>query len=96
MSLDDKSYYDKDYKTFSLNLYYIDNKKDLADVANIIKNMLLTYWIKIETKAISINDLNKKIEQNQKDYDMILIWIDSWILILIYFHISTLAKQKLI
>ena len=27
------------------------NKKDLADVANIIKNMLLTYWIKIETKA---------------------------------------------
>ena len=44
MSLDDKSYYDKDYKTFSLNLYYIDNQKDLADVSNIIKNMLLTYY----------------------------------------------------
>lgn len=95
MSLDDKSYYDKDYKTFSLNLYYIDNQKDLADVANIIKNMLLTYWIKIETKAISINDLNKKIEQNQKDYDMILIWIDSWIFnfnIFPYFH-SSQAKN---
>lgn len=93
--LDDKFYYDKDYKVFSLNLLYIDNQKDLEQVALVIKNLLETYWIKINSQAISITDLAKKVSENQKDYDMILTWIDSWNFsfnISQYFH-SSQAKN---
>jgi len=39
----------------------------------LIKNSLESYGILVETLPISINDLNKKVLSQEKDYDMILV-----------------------
>lgn len=91
MSLDNKYYYDKDLNKFILKLYYIENKSELLKVANTIKNNLESYWIEIEAVPITISDLNKNILAWEKNYDMILVWIDLWYFdfnIYPYFHSS--------
>lgn len=91
MSLDDKYYYDENLNKFSIRLYYINNQKELSQVANVIKNSIETYWIVVEVIPISLIDLNNKILNNQKNYDMILAWIDLWYFdfnIYPYFHSS--------
>lgn len=94
-SLDDRYYYNLNLEKFVLRLYYIDNKNELTQVANLIKNSLESYWILLETIPISINDLNKKIKTWEKDYDLLLIWLDLWYFdynIYPYFH-SSQAKE---
>lgn len=91
MSLSDKYYYDKDLNKLTFRFYYIENKSDHTQVVNIIKNTLESYSIWVEALPISINDLNKKIISWEKDYDMILVWIDLWNFkfnIYPYFHSS--------
>jgi len=94
-SLDTRYYYDLNLNKFVLRLYYIDNKIELSKVANLIKNSLESYGILVETLPISINDLNKKVLSQEKDYDMILVWIDLGYFdfnIYSYFH-SSQAKE---
>lgn len=89
--LNDKYYYDKDLNKLTFRLYYIENKEDHVLVVNVIKNILESYWIWVEWLPISISDLNKKILSWEKDYDMIIVWIDLWYLkfnIYPYFHSS--------
>lgn len=89
--LDNRYYYDYNLNKFSLKLYYINNNEDLYTVSNIIKNTLETYWILVEVLPLSLSDLNKKIISWEKDYDMILLWIDLWLInynIYPYFHSS--------
>lgn len=89
--LDDKYYYDYNLNKFTLKLYYVEDNPELVWVANIIKNSLETYWIIINTIPISLSDLNKKITAWEKDYDMILVWLDLGIFdfnIFPYFHSS--------
>lgn len=91
IALEDKYYYDYNLNKFTLKLYYIDNNEELIGVANTIKNSLQTYGIVVNEIPISISDLNKKINSWEKDYDMMLVWIDLWIFdfnIYPYFHSS--------
>lgn len=94
-SLDNRYYYNLNLEKFVLRLYYIDSKNELTQVANLIKNSLESYWILLETIPISINDLNEKIKTWEKDYDLLLVWLDLWYFdynIYPYFH-SSQAKE---
>ncbi len=90
-TLDDKYYYNENLEKFSLRFYFLDNQDEYVKVSNIIKNVLETYWIYVETIPVSLNDINTKVINGEKDYDMILIWIDLWYFdfnIFPYFHSS--------
>lgn len=54
LALDDKFYYNTKFEKLTLKLNYIDSQKELADSANIIKNILQTYGISVQTEPISI------------------------------------------
>lgn len=77
-SLEEKYYYNRNFEKFSIRFFYLDNQKEYAQVANIIKNTFDTYWIFTEIIPVSIQDLSTKITNWEKDYDMILTWIDLW------------------
>lgn len=90
-NLDDKYYYNEKLEKFNLRFYYLDNQKEFVQVSNIIKNVLETYWMSVETVPLSLSDINSKVINWEKDYDMILIWIDLWYFdfnIFPYFHSS--------
>lgn len=91
LALSDNAFYDKDLKKLSFRIYYIENREELVNVVNIIKNILESYSLWIEAIPISIVDLNKKIISEEKDYDMILVWLDLWYFpfhLYPYFHSS--------
>lgn len=76
LALQDNAFYDKDLNKLIFRIYYIENREELVGVVNIIKNLLESYSIWIEALPISITDLNKKIISEEKDYDMIVVWLD--------------------
>lgn len=90
-NLDEKYYYNKNLERYTLRFYYLDNQKEFYQIANIIKNNFDTYWIYAEIIPISIQELKNKISNDEKDYDMLLIWIELWYFnfnIFPYFHSS--------
>jgi len=100
--LDDNLFYNKDLKPISLNLLYINSEQNIETTANYIKSSLYQQWIKINTSPTSISELRSVINNNlwtwslsetwsNIKYDMILVWINSWIFssnIFPYFHSS--------
>lgn len=94
--LDDRYFYDKDLKKFQINLDYIWLQKENKIVASQIKNEMETYWILVNLREIwSIKLLNEKITNWNKDYDMILVWVNLWSFdfnLFDYFH-SSQAKN---
>lgn len=76
LALNDNAFYDKNLNKLTFRIYYIENKEELLWVINIIKNLLESYGIGIEALPISITDLNKKIINEEKDYDMIIVGLD--------------------
>jgi len=105
--LDDEFYYDSDLKKFTLRCYYIDSQQEYAQVVNIIKSSLETYGIAVEAIPMSMTDLNEKMVNDEKDYDLILAGIDLGFYdfnIYSYFHsgqakwgynFSSIREQKL-
>lgn len=90
-SLENNFYYNKNYEKFKLKLYYLDDIKELSIVANSIKTQIETFWIRLDIIPISLKELNEKISNGDKDYDMIIVWIDLWFFdfnIYPYFHSS--------
>lgn len=75
LDLENNAFYDKEKNKFSLNMYYLE-KDDIAQAANIIKNTLASYGLHTEITPISLSNLNKKITSGEKNYDMILLWLD--------------------
>lgn len=95
LSLPDNNYFDKGLNKFLLRLLYIENKDDILKTANIIKTSLETFGIGVELVPISITDLNKKIISWEKNYDIVILWLDLWYFpqnIYPYFH-SSQAKS---
>lgn len=90
-SLDENIFYDKNFKEFSLKLYYIEDwKKETQSTVEFIKNSLREIWIIVELNSFSIKDLSKVIS-NKDDYDLILTWVHLWYLkfnMFPYFHSS--------
>lgn len=91
IALEDKYYYNLKLERLTLKLLYIDSQEEFIQASNIVKNTLQTYWIAIDAIPISINDITKKVRDNKKDYDMIIIWLDLWYFdynLYSYFHSS--------
>ncbi len=88
-SLDDKLFYDKNLKPFSIDLVYLNTRKDFEQTAKFIKNSLKEIGITVNLKSLSKKEFwNALLE---KKYDMILWWIDLWYFsfnIFPYFHSS--------
>ncbi len=76
-NLDDKYFYDKNLKAFSLKMYYIKSEDNFT-VAEAIVSALKEKWIKVEVNPIKLIELKKKNFKWEKDYDMILAPIDLW------------------
>lgn len=95
-SLDDKYFYNKDLKRFEINLDYVWLQKENLEISNKIKSNIEWFWIIVNTKEIaSIKDLNDNITKWEKNYDMILLWVNLWSFdfnIFDYFH-SSQAKN---
>lgn len=95
-TLDDKYFYDKDLKRFEINLDYIWIQEENKTVADLIKNNIESYWIVVNLREIdTIKTLNEKIKNWNKDYDMILAWVNLWNFdfnLFDYFH-SSQAKS---
>lgn len=93
--LDDKYFYNKDFKKYSLKINYIWEQKVFEYVFNIIKNNFLSYWIDIIWEKLKLSDLSDIIQENKKNYDMILVWIDLWYFdynLYSYFHSTQTNK----
>lgn len=95
-TLDDKYFYDKNLKRFEINLDYIWIQEENKTVADLIKNNIESYWIVVNLREIeTIKALNEKIKNWNKDYDMILAWVNLWNFdfnLFDYFH-SSQAKS---
>lgn len=76
LALDPKFYYNNDLQKFEINLYYIDNKKELLKVIDNIKNSLEKNWIWVKSTWFNLQKLNELILSWKKDYDLMLVWID--------------------
>lgn len=77
-SLDDNYFYNNNLESFSLKLAYIEWQKDYNTVVENIVKSLWRYWINIIPKAITFWELSNMVNEWNKDYDMILIWLDHW------------------
>lgn len=89
--LEDNFFYNDKYEKFSLKLYYIEDIKEFKIVANNIKKQIEMFWINVNILPISLEELNNKILDGNKDYDMIIAGIDSWFFdfnMYPYFHSS--------
>jgi hypothetical protein len=82
-TLDDKFYYDKNYKAYSLKLSYIEWSKQISKTSLIIKKELEDAWIKIKLYSSKLLDITKKIRKNEEKYDILIVWINLW-----YFHFN--------
>ncbi len=75
--LDDNLYYDKDLKPFTLVLYYIESEDNDIVAENIVSN-LKDKWIIITPIVLDLRQLIKKISSWEKNYDLILTWVNLW------------------
>ncbi len=78
LALEPKFYYNNDLQKFEINLYYIDNKKELLKPVELIKSKLEEKWIWVIATWYNLQKLNETILSWKKDYDLMLIWIDLW------------------
>ncbi|MDP5039225.1 MAG: hypothetical protein NWP80_02160, partial [Candidatus Gracilibacteria bacterium] len=93
--IDENFYYNENFYPYEIKFNYIDGRSDVLKTANIIKNQLEKYGIKVQKSSITAIDLQKKVTSNNKDYDMILIGIDLGVFninLFPYFH-SSQAKD---
>ena len=75
-SLDDKFYYNKDFKAYSLNLVYLRWSEEIKKTADFVKNSLENLWIKINLEEKKVIDIAQNIKDNKENYHMILAWIN--------------------
>jgi hypothetical protein len=75
--LDEKSFYNKNLEKFKLNLIYIDWDKELNQTSMYIEKTLKEIWIEIISKPIILSQLQDYL-WSEKNYDMILSWINIW------------------
>jgi len=73
--LDDNGYYNKNMEKFSLNIVYILWKDEIEKTTTYIKNSLESIGIHIKLKPINLSQL-KQVIKDEKEYDMILAWIN--------------------
>lgn len=93
--LDKNYFYNKQWKRFNLELYYISNKVDIQITAEYIKEKIDEKGIGINIRQISTKDLNQLIIDWKKNYDIILTWVNLSYFnfnIYPYYHSSQIEK----
>ena len=68
-ALDSKFYYNSDLQKFEIELYYIDNKKELLKPVELIKSKLEAKWIWVKATGYNLQKLNETILSWKKDYE---------------------------
>ena len=94
-NLEPNFYYNDDLEAYSLNLYYIWNNNYNKKIANKIKEKLESFGIKINLQEITISSLTKMLKAWEKNYDLLLAWINLWYFnfnIFPYFHSSQIEN----
>jgi hypothetical protein len=89
--LNSNFYYNKNLDAFTLNLFYIENNLYNKITAKYIKEKLETLGIQINLQAIDIKTLTNSLKQWEKNYDLLIAWINLWYFdfnIFPYFHSS--------
>ncbi len=95
--LDEKFYYNKSFKPYSINLSYTDWNKQLEKVSELIANTLELSWIKVNLKAEKLVDITTKLSKWEEDYDMLIAWINLWYFkfnLSKYFYSGQIKKWK--
>lgn len=77
--LDNMFFYDKNLNKFKLKLAFAQNGKIFIDIANKIKEELKILWIDVELEPIDQAKMEDMVKKWNKDYDMILNWINHWL-----------------
>ena len=75
-NLNPKFYYNDKLDSYKINLYYIENNLYNKITADYIKSKLESLWIEVETQAIWINYLTKSLREWEKNYDLLIAWIN--------------------
>ncbi len=90
-ALDGKFLYNRELEKLTFSLLYADTDKYISDSAKSIQAQLEQAGIAVKLEAIDVAQLNKKLLSDQKDYDLILLWVNLWYStynIFPYFHSS--------
>lgn len=90
-TLDGKFLYNKKLEKFTFSLLYANTDKAISDTAKSIQAQLEQAGIALKIEAIDVTKLNKRLLSDQKDYDLILLWVNLWYStynIFPYFHSS--------
>jgi len=77
-ALDNTYYYDKSYNKFSLSFDYINEWNYTPYLTKKITGELNFLWIDVKAKEINQKDM-QNIVKWQKDYDMLLVWVNHWL-----------------
>lgn len=90
-NLDDDLYYDKNFRPYTLNLYFTNTDKNIKKAVNFIKDELHKAWININVIWISLLDLKSLLKDEKKNYDLLITGINLWYFdfnVFPYFHSS--------
>jgi len=77
-ALDNRFYYNKNFKPYSLNLLYIEWSNEISKASIEIKEQLENSWIKINISSIKQSDLQKEIITWNEKYHILIAWISLW------------------
>ena len=78
-ALDNSYFYDKNYSKFTLNLDFVNEWPYFSYYAKRIKEELQFLWIELNSKEITQKELNSMISKWEKNYDMLLTWVNHWL-----------------
>lgn len=75
-ALDNSYFYDKNYNKFTLSLYSINEWSYFSYYTKRIKEELQFLGIELNVKEITQKELNTMISKWEKNYDMLLTWVN--------------------
>lgn len=77
-SLDDKFYYNKNYKAYILNLSYIEWSTQIDLAVEEVKKQLENSGIQIQINSVKLADIINQLKENTEKYDILITWINLW------------------
>jgi len=75
-ALDNSYFYDKNYNKFTLSLYFVNEWPYFSYYTKRIKEELQLLGIELNIKEITQKELNTMLSKWEKNYDMLLAWVN--------------------
>jgi hypothetical protein len=75
--LDERYYYNKEGKPFSIKVNYVNGRESTEHYAKIIEKTLKDLSVKTDIEALTPEDIGNIIKTGKKNYDILVIWIES-------------------